>query len=59
MYPAVAGVGGVVLETPMFRKAVVRFGDGRALIINGLDTGFYVRKVSLNRISFSEQLVAT
>jgi predicted alpha-1,2-mannosidase len=48
MFPAVPGVGGMVLGTPMFRKAVVRFADGRTLIIQGSGTGPYVQKVSLN-----------
>ncbi len=48
MYPAVPGVGGVVLGTPMFRKAVVHLGDGRTLLIRALGSGTYVQKVSLN-----------
>ena len=48
VYPVVPGVGGMVLGTPMFRNAVVRFADGRTLIIQGLGTGPYVQKVSLN-----------
>jgi putative alpha-1,2-mannosidase len=48
MYPAVPGVGGIVLGTPMFKKAVVHFGDGRTLAIQASGTGFYVQKVFLN-----------
>jgi predicted alpha-1,2-mannosidase len=48
MYPAVPGVGGMVLGTPMLRKAVVRFADGRTLVIEGSGTGPYVQQVSLN-----------
>jgi putative alpha-1,2-mannosidase len=43
MNPAVPGVGGIVLGTPMFKKGVVHFGDGRTLAIQASGTGFYVR----------------
>jgi predicted alpha-1,2-mannosidase len=52
MYPAVPGVGGVVLGTPLFKKAVVHFGDGRTLVIQALGNGFYVQKASLNGVSY-------
>lgn len=48
LYPAVPGVGGMVLGTPMFSKATVRFADGRTLVIRGNGSGPYVQKVSLN-----------
>jgi predicted alpha-1,2-mannosidase len=49
LYPAVPGVGGMVLGTPMFPKATLRFADGRTVLIRGAGTGPYVQKVSLNR----------
>jgi putative alpha-1,2-mannosidase len=52
-YPVVPGVGGVVLGTPMFKKAVLRLGDGRTLNIEGAGEGFYVQKVSLNGAPYS------
>ena len=48
MYPAVPGIGGLVLGTPMFRRAVIHFGNGRTLIIQGSGKGPYVQKVLLN-----------
>lgn len=52
MYPAVPGVGGMVLGIPMFRKAVVHLGDGRTLVIKGTGEGQYVQKVSLNGAAY-------
>ena len=48
LYPAVPGVGGMVLGTPMFESAAIRFGDGRTLVIRGKGAGPYVQEVSLN-----------
>ncbi len=52
MYPAVPGVGGVVLGTPMFRNATIRFADGRTLGIQGVGSGPYVLKIVLNGTSY-------
>ena len=52
-YLAVPGVGGVVLGTPMFKKAVLHFGDGRTMAIEGAGSGFYVQSVSLNGAPYS------
>ena len=52
-YPAVPGVGGVVLGTPMFKKAVLHLGDGRTLAVEGTGNGFYVQNVSLNGAPYS------
>jgi predicted alpha-1,2-mannosidase len=52
MYPAIPGVGGVVLGTPMFKKAVIHLGDGRTLSVQGLGTGPYVQKVLLNGVPY-------
>jgi len=47
-YPAVPGVGGVVLGTPMFDKATVRLSGGRTLVVSRQGNGFYVHKVTLD-----------
>jgi predicted alpha-1,2-mannosidase len=47
-YPAVPGVGGVVLGTPMFDKATVRLSSGRTLVVSRQGSGFYVQKVTLD-----------
>jgi predicted alpha-1,2-mannosidase len=52
MYPAVPGVGGLVLGTPTFKKATIRFSDGRTLSIQGVGPGYYVQKVVLNGNSY-------
>jgi predicted alpha-1,2-mannosidase len=52
MYPAIPGVGGVVLGTPMFKKVVIHLGDGRTLSVQGLGTGPYVQKVLLNGVPY-------
>ncbi|HKF49662.1 MAG TPA: GH92 family glycosyl hydrolase [Terracidiphilus sp.] len=48
MYPAVPGVGGVVLGTPMFTKATLRLADGRTLVISRSGDGIYVSNVAAN-----------
>jgi predicted alpha-1,2-mannosidase len=48
MYPAVPGVGGVVLGTPMFTKATLRLANGRTLEISRNGEGIYVSAVKLN-----------
>jgi predicted alpha-1,2-mannosidase len=53
LYPAVPGIGGVVLGTPMLKRAIVHFGDGRTLAIQASGTGFYVQKVSLNGAAYT------
>ncbi len=53
MYPVVPGVGGVVLGTPMFPRAVVHLGDGRTLEITARGSGIYVQAVALNGKSLS------
>ena len=47
-YPAVPGVGGVVLGTPMFDKATLQLAGGRTLIVSREGQGIYVQKVMLN-----------
>ena len=48
LYPVIPGVGGLVLGTPMFRRATVRMGDGRTLEILSQGDGIYVQSVKLN-----------
>ena len=47
-YPAIPGVGGMVLGTPMFDKATLHLADGKTLIISRQGEGIYVQKASLN-----------
>jgi predicted alpha-1,2-mannosidase len=47
-YPAVPGVGGVVLGTPMFNKATLRLAGGRTLVVSRHGDGFYVQNVALD-----------
>lgn len=47
-YPAVPGVAGVVLGTPMFDKANLRLSGGRDLIVTRHGSGIYVQSASLN-----------
>jgi predicted alpha-1,2-mannosidase len=48
MYPAVPGVLGVVLGTPMFLKATLEMSGGRTLEISRNGEGIYVSDVKLN-----------
>ncbi|MGA8728006.1 MAG: GH92 family glycosyl hydrolase [Terracidiphilus sp.] len=52
-YPAVPGVGGLVLGTPMFDKATLRLGGGRTLVITRQGNGIYVQSVSLNGAAYA------
>jgi predicted alpha-1,2-mannosidase len=47
-YPAVPGVGGLVLGTPMFRKATLRLAGGRTVVITRDGSGVYVKQLTLN-----------
>jgi putative alpha-1,2-mannosidase len=47
-YPAVPGVGGVVLGTPMFEKATLQLAGGRTVVVSRQGQGIYVQQVLLN-----------
>jgi predicted alpha-1,2-mannosidase len=51
-YPAVPGVGGLVLGTPMFDRATLKFAGGRDVVITRYGKGIYVQQVMLNGISY-------
>ena len=51
-YPAVPGVGGVVLGTPLFDKATLRLSGDRILIIIRQGSGFYVQKATLDGMAY-------
>ncbi len=52
-YPAVPGVGGLVLGTPMFSKVTLRLAGGRTLVVSRQGSGIYVQKVTLNGAPYS------
>jgi putative alpha-1,2-mannosidase len=52
-YPAVPGVGGVVLGVPMFDKATLHMASDRTLVISREGTGGYVGSVSLDGAAYS------
>jgi len=58
-YPAVPGVGGLVLGTPMFEKATLRLAGGRTLILSREGQGIYVQRVMLNGMPFSSTWLPT
>ena len=51
-YPAVPGVGGVVLGAPMFDKATLRLSGGRTLIVSRQGDGIYVQSVTLDGVAY-------
>jgi predicted alpha-1,2-mannosidase len=53
LYPAVPGIGGVALGSPLFRRATIHLADGRTLVIRGEGTGPYVQSVKLNGAPYS------
>jgi predicted alpha-1,2-mannosidase len=56
-YPAVPGVGGVVLGTPMFDKATLRMAGGKTLVVTRQGNGIYVQKVLLDGVSYENSWV--
>ena len=53
-YPAVPGVGGLVLGTPMFDKVTWRMAGGRTLVIGKQGSGIYVQKVTLDGVEYAK-----
>ena len=51
-YPAIPGVGGVILGAPMFDKATLHLGMGKTLIVSRTGPGIYVQNVRLNGKDF-------
>ena len=51
-YPAVPGVGGLVLGTPMFDKATLHLAGGRTLVVSRQGSGIYVQNVTLDGSNF-------
>ena len=51
-YPAVPGVGGLAIGTPMFDKATLKFAGGRILVVSREGQGIYVHQVMLNGVSY-------
>jgi predicted alpha-1,2-mannosidase len=52
-YPAVPGVGGLVLGTPMFSQVTLRLGGGKTLVVNRQGRGIYVQSVLLDGAPYS------
>jgi predicted alpha-1,2-mannosidase len=48
LYPAVPGVGGLVMGTPMFEKATLKLAGNRTVVISREVQGIYVQKLTLN-----------
>ena len=51
-YPAVPGVGGVVLGTPMFDRATLQLAGGRTVVISREGHGIYVQQLMLDGIPY-------
>lgn len=47
-YPAVPGLDGVVLGTPMFDKVTLKFSGNRRIVVSREGQGIYVQKMALN-----------
>jgi predicted alpha-1,2-mannosidase len=52
LYPAVPGVGGMVLGAPMFNKVVLRLAGDRTLVISKSGDGIYVDGALLDGVPF-------
>jgi predicted alpha-1,2-mannosidase len=51
-YPAIPGLGGVVLGAPMFSKATLHLAMGKTLVVSRHGSGNYVQSVKLNGKDF-------
>jgi putative alpha-1,2-mannosidase len=52
MYPAVPGVAGLVLGTPLFDRATLKLSGNRTLVIARKGEGIYVHDVTLNGATY-------
>jgi predicted alpha-1,2-mannosidase len=52
-YPAIPGVGGLVLGTPMFEKATLLLSGDRTLTVTRSGDGIYVQKVTIDGADYS------
>lgn len=52
LYPAVPGVGGLVMGTPMFDRATLRLAGGKTLVLSRVGSGIYVQKVALDGVAY-------
>jgi len=52
LYPAVPGVGGLVLGSPMFDRATWLLAGGRRLDVSRTPGGIYVQKVTLDGVEY-------
>jgi len=57
-YPAVPGVGGLVVGTPMFDRVTLRLGGGRTVDIQRSGKGIYVKQMMLNGLPYASQWLA-
>jgi predicted alpha-1,2-mannosidase len=48
MYPAIPGIGGVILTTPVFSKTTLTLAAGAQLVITTEGTGPYIGSLSIN-----------
>ncbi len=53
LYPAVPGVGGLVLGAPMFDKATLRLAGDRTLVISRSGSGVYVDGALLDGVPYA------
>lgn len=53
LYPAVPGIGGLVLGTPMFDKATLQLAGRRKLIMSREGPGIYIQRVTLDGMPYS------
>jgi predicted alpha-1,2-mannosidase len=54
-YPAIPGVGGLVLGTPMFPTTTLQLANGRTLEILRSGNGIYVKQMTLNGVPYASQ----
>lgn len=52
-YPAVPGVGGLVMGTPMFDKATLKLAGDRTVVISREGQGIYVQRLTLNGTTYA------
>jgi predicted alpha-1,2-mannosidase len=57
IYPAVPGVGGFVIGTPMFTRVGIAFGDGRNLVITRTGDGDYIQSATKDGFEWNKSWI--
>lgn len=58
LYPAIPGVGKLIIGTPMFSKVTIRLGDGRTLTVRAFGHGPYVQSETIDGVPSTKSWIS-